>query len=219
MGSPITPKPAKSITKGAFALKKLIRKLITAVLIVAVILPASSAFAKPIEWYNRTDGTINGMTVYRDMVPINILLREETPIYADPGDAEPIAALAPQIVNYVKAFEYRTDIYPEDDRWYYIETWLGNAWIHPNRGIQNYYNVEGKGVTTRVVDLSKDYSTTRNNMTLYADAFMDTKITWASLAPQDNIEVVAKAGFQYMYQIKTWSGLYWIRVPPSPPRI
>jgi hypothetical protein len=221
MGSPITPKPAKSITKGAFALKKLIRKLITAVLIVAAILPASSAFAKPIEWYNRTDGTINGMTVYKDMVPYNLLLREETPIYADPGDAEPIGALAPQLVNYVLAFEFVPNREPYGDIWYYIDTWLGNAWIKPHRAIPNYFNVEGKGETTKIVDLSKVpyYSTTRNNMTLYADAFQDTKITSASLAPQDNVEIVAKAGFQNMFQVKTWIGLYWIRVPPSPPRI
>jgi hypothetical protein len=227
MGSPSTRQSAKSIksseqiTKGAITLKRLIRKLIPIVLIVAVILPSSSAFAKPIEWYNRTDGTINGMTVYKDMRPNTILLREETPIYADPGDAEPIAALSPQILNYVIAFEFAPNRHPDADRWYYIDTWLGNAWIHPHRAIPNYFNVEGKGETTKVVDFSKVpyYNSTRNNMELYTDPFYDAKITWASLAPQDNIEVVAKAGFQYMYQIKTWIGLYWIRVPPSPPRI
>jgi hypothetical protein len=218
MGSPITSQSAKSITKGALNVKKLIRNLIPFVLFVAAILPASSAYAKPIEWYNRTDGTINGMTVYKDNRPATMLLREETPVYADPGDAKPIGSLSPQILYYIIAFENTwSDKYV--DRWYFIDTWLGNAWIHPHNAIQSYENVEGKGETIKVVDFSKVpyYNSTRNNTTLYADAFRDMAITWASLAPQDNIEVVAKGN--EMYQIKTWIGLYWITVPPIPPRI
>jgi hypothetical protein len=155
------------------------------------------------------------MTVYKDNRPATMLLREETPVYADPGDAEPIGALAPQILNYIIAFEYRTDIYPEDDRWYFIDTWLGNSWIKPHRAITNYYNVEGKGETTRVTY----YDEWKNNTTLYTEPNRDAKITWASLAPQDNIEVVANAGLGMWLQIKTWIGLYWINRPPIPPRI
>jgi hypothetical protein len=197
-------------------MKKLFRKLIPVVLIVAAILPASSAFAAPVNWYQQFVGNANGIEVARDsyVKPKTLLLREETPVYADAGDAEPIGALAPQIVYDVEAYEIGN---LNGIKWYKVETWLGkDTWIRANRAIESYVNVEGQGKTSIIVDYS-NLGSIRNNKTLYADAFLDTAITWASLAPQNYVEVVAHGNG--MAQIRTWIGLYWIASPPPPPGI
>jgi hypothetical protein len=196
-------------------MKNLIRKLIPVVLLVAAILPASSVHAAGVNWYQEFNGNANGVEVLRNSPPSNLLIREETPVYANPGDAKAIGALAPQILHYIEAYEDTANI----NKWYYIDTWLGKAWVHPNRPIAGYVNVEGKGETISVIDWSTVpyLNTSRNNKTLYADAFQDTAITWASLAPQKHVEVVAKGNG--MYQVKTWIGIYWVGMTPPPPRV
>jgi hypothetical protein len=101
-------------------LKKLIRKLIPVVLIVVAILPASSASANsPIKWDSIYFGHVKGFNVSTGSLPLNLYLREETPVYADIGDAEPIGALAPQIVKHI---EIQEDYNQFGVKWYKIET-------------------------------------------------------------------------------------------------
>jgi hypothetical protein len=207
-------------------LKNLIRKLIPIALSIAVILPVSSAFAAEGDKWDdcvsitvgcpRGGTTINGYVV-TDHQEGTILLRSVTNVYAEIGDKEPIGALAPQLVNWtIKDTKSNTW-----GTWYKVETWLGKeTWVYAIRPIEDYVNVQGKGEKISIVDwrtVPWAAYTGRNNCTLYADAFQDTAITWASLAPQDNIEVVAKGNG--MFQIKTWIGLYWVGMTPPAPKV
>jgi hypothetical protein len=192
-------------------MKKLIKRLLPVALSMSVILPASAA------------PYVSGSNMINKL-PLQIELRSVTDIYNDPSDANPIGALAPQKVSGL------TEVAKSgaEGNWYKVETWLGDKWIYAVREI-----VRGSEPFKVGMVMVSEYRSgfgndefTRPHVegALYDEPFEDTKISWASLGKQNNVEAVDYAndmlGGWGWYKIKTFIGEKWVhQVRGNPPKV
>jgi hypothetical protein len=184
MGSQITPKPSKSITKGEIHMKKIISLLLSAFLIIAAILPASS---------------VNAAGDWRQMPTSGFVkIVETTPLYDGQPDqySKCGCAVAPQIVKAKMKYQGA-------GTFYLIETWVGDKIIRAgHNAIEIFPDFKPKRID--IINESKLF----DEPNIYAES-----VCGCALAPQDNVEAIEYASTQLnngFYKVKTWVGEKWI---------
>jgi hypothetical protein len=196
-------------------LKQLIKRLLPVALSIAVILPASSAYAA---------SYVKGSNVLYGSNGFKIELLQQTDIYNDPTDAHPIAALAPQTVSGLTEAARSG----AEGHWYKVETWLGAKWIYAVREIVR----DSEPFKPELVMVSGFNSGFGNDEfyrihvegALYDEPFEDAKISWASLGKQNNVQAVDYAydfnsGWGW-YKVKTFIGEKWVhKLRQNPPKV